>query len=316
VKKVPSISSKSGIIERTKKYWSEENLWHSGKLEQNFDKISKFLKNEYNLIPEKERIGKGKVFVIKSVVEGCFQLLEDNYNIDFLKYSNKMFDHAELRDDNFLQNFSLVLLAKSSTISRRALEKGLKDINTKFANHSNWEIREISAYTIREGLKVFPEITLSVLNEWLSNKPNANIRRLIAESSRPMADIKWLRDPNKNIPIVEILIKLKADESEYVRKSVGNNFKDLSKYMPEKILDLMENMIHSANIIVNNDLASKTKKELGEENYYLIWTMKHSMRWLRERNPEYHKRIEKILGQNYVLYFNEKRNRMAKPRLV
>ena len=74
-------------------------------------------------------------------------------------------------------------------------------------------------------------------------------------------------------------------------------------------------MIHSANITVNNDLASKTKLELGEENFYLIWTIKHSMRWLRERNPEYHKRIEKILGQNYLLYFNEKRNRMAKPRL-
>ena len=233
-----SISSKSGIIERTTKYWSEENLWHSGDMEHNFDKISMFLKNEYEIIPKKERIGKGRVFITKSVVERCFNILEDKTNIDFLEYSKKMFDHAELKDDNYLRYFSLILMAKSSTISLAALEKRLKHINTKFVNHSNWEVREISAYTIREGLRIFPEFTLSVLNEWLSNKPNANVRRLIAESLRPMADIKWLRDPDKNDPILEMLIKLKADESEYVRKSVGNNFKDLSKYMPEKVLDI------------------------------------------------------------------------------
>jgi 3-methyladenine DNA glycosylase AlkC len=314
VKRTPSISSKRAIIERTQKYWSEECLWQSGELEINFDKISKFLFNEYELIPEKERIGKGRVFITKSVVEGSFNLLEDNFCIDFIEYCTMMFDYAELKNNNFLRIFSLLMIAKSSTISRKTLEKGLKHIYTKFANHTNWEMREISAYTIREGLRIFPEVTLSILNEWISNKPNANIRRLIAESLRPMADIKWLRDPAKNDPIIEILIKLKADESEYVRKSVGNNFKDLSKYMPEKILDLTENMIQRANITVMNDLASKTKQDLGEENYYLIWTIKHGLRWLKAKNPEYHARITSILGRNYVLYFNEKKNRSAKPR--
>jgi hypothetical protein len=153
----------------------------------------------------------------------------------------------------------------------------------------------------------------TIVNEWLANNPNANVRRLVTESIRPMADIKWLRNPAKNDPIIDILIKLNADKSEYIRKSVSNNIKDLSKYMPIKMLDLTEKWIRDANIPVTDNLASKTKQELGEENYYLVWTIKHGLRWLKERNPEYHARIKTILGQNYVLYFNEKRNRMAKP---
>jgi 3-methyladenine DNA glycosylase AlkC len=310
----PSISSKSAIIERTQKFWSENKVWQSGEVVQVFNQISRFIAKEYELIPQKERIGKGRVYITKNIVEGCYNLLEDKSSIDFIEYCTNTFNFAESNDDNFLKNFALILLAKSSTLSGNSLENTLEHIKTNYASHSNWEIREISAYTIREGLRTFPSLTLKILNEWLTDNPNENVRRLVTESIRPMADIRWLRDPYKNDPIIDILIQLNADKSEYVRKSVGNNIKDLSKYMPIKILDLTENWIRSTNIPVTDDLASKSKQELGEENYYLIWTIKHGLRWLRERNPEYHTRIEKILGQNYVLYFNEKRNRMAKPR--
>lgn len=314
MKKTPSISSKTAIIERTQKFWSEKKLWQSGHTEHAFKQISGFIGKEYEIIPQKERIGKGRVYITKHIVKGCYNLLEDKASIDFIDYCTNCFNYAELTDDNYLKNFALILLAKSSTLSKLALERGLNHIKTNYANHSNWEMREISGYTIREGLKTYPEITLTILNEWLTKNPNANVRRLISESLRPMADIQWLRDPKKNDPIIDILNTLKADKSEYVRKSVGNNIKDLSKYMPIKILDLTEKWIRTTNISVTDNLASKTKQELGKENYYLIWTIKHGLRWIRERNPEFHNRIKKILGRNYILYFDEKRNRMAKPK--
>lgn len=314
MKNTPSISSKSAITERTQKFWSEEKLWQSGHTEKAFKQISGFIGKEYEIIPKKERIGKGRVYITKHIVEGCYNLLKDKASIDFINYCTHCFNYAELTDDNYLRNFALILVAKSSTLSKVTLERGLNHIKTNYANHSNWEMREISGYTIREGLKTYPEVTLAILNEWLTDNPNADVRRLISESLRPMADIRWLRDPKKNDPIIDILIKLKADKSEYVRKSVGNNIKDLSKYMPIKILDLTEKWIKTANISVTDNLASKTKQELGNENYYLVWTIKHGLRWIRERNPEFHNRIEKILGRNYILYFDEKRNRMAKPK--
>ena len=34
----------------------------------------------------------------------------------------------------------------------------------------------------------------------------------------------------------------------------------------------------------------------------------------KKRNPEYYSQIQEVLGRNYVLYFDEKKNRMAKPK--
>lgn len=96
---------------------------------------------------------------------------------------------------------------------------------------------------------------------------------------------------------------------------MGNSIKDLSKYIPEKMLDLMQQWIElqkwEANIRIHDELAMKVG--LSKEEKQLIWTMKHVMRWIRTRNPEFHPRLEKILGKKYVLYFDEKKNRLAKP---
>ncbi|MFX1512481.1 MAG: hypothetical protein ACFFCQ_07840 [Promethearchaeota archaeon] len=308
-----SISSKKAIIERTKAFLEKEELWQATDSEIGFQKISEFLKNEYNIIPEKERIGKGRVYIAKAITEGCFKLLNDKTNLDFIDYTSRIFEYAEDTNDNHLTNFALILLAESVTITEEALKKGLEKTK-EYAIRPEWEIRETAGYTIRKGLKKFPEQTLRILREWLALTENENIRRIVAESCRPLRNIKWIREPEKNDPILEILSTMRADPSEYVRKSVGNNLKDLTKYMPEKILKLVKEWITETKIIVTSDLASKTKKELGTENFYLIWTVKHALRWLKARNPEYHPRIEQILGRNYVLYYDEKKNVRSLPK--
>ncbi|MHA1343598.1 MAG: DNA alkylation repair protein, partial [Promethearchaeota archaeon] len=179
-----------------------------------------------------------------------------------------------------------------------------------YANHKNWEIRESVVFSIISGLKKFPDLIVNLLNKWAESK-DENIRRLVAESLRPRTEVKWLRDETKNDNLLKILTILRNDSSIYVRKAVGNNIKDLSKYMPEKMLDLMREWITKANIKVCDELA--TEIGLSKEEKQLIWTIKHGMRWIKERNPEFHDRLEKILGKNYILYFDEKRNRMAKP---
>ncbi|MBA7520192.1 hypothetical protein ES705_12285 [subsurface metagenome] len=37
------------------------------------------------------------------------------------------------------------------------------------------------------------------------------------------------------------------------------------------------------------------------------------MRWIKKKNPKYHSNLENILGKNYILYFDEKRNKRANP---
>ena len=178
-----------------------------------------------------------------------------------------------------------------------------------YSCHRNWIVRETITEAILAGLKRTPNKTLEILSIWTKSK-NENLRRLVSESLRPHRSIKWLRNPTKNDKIIDILSNLRNDPSIYVRKSVGNNLKDLSKYMPEKILKLMESWIIKANIRVHDELSNEIG--LNKENKRLIWTIKHAMRWLRIKNPEFHPFIEKILGKNYILYFDEKKNRLSK----
>ncbi len=309
-----SNSSKSAIIKRTLENFSENAILYNLPLKNSeINKIQLFLQHEYEIIPEKERIGKGSVYIAINVAAGFLKILEDSNNFDGLKFSIQIFNYGKEKNDINLKNFTIVFLAETISNSERMLEKVLNQAKI-WANDSEWEIREMSGYIIRKSLKNFPEKTLQILKKWLLNEKNPNIKRLIAESLRPLSDVKWLRNPDKNDIILEILNIIRADPSEYVRKSVGNNLKDLSKYMPKKILKYAKNWIKDANIIVDDELASRSKKELGEQQFYLIWTIKHGLRWLKERNPEYFPQIQDILGKNYILYFNEKRNRTAKPK--
>ena len=71
-----SISSARLIYERTKKFCNTIEDWT--KLYENeiiFEKINDFLKSEYELIPEKERIGKGIVYISKYVAKELFKYL-------------------------------------------------------------------------------------------------------------------------------------------------------------------------------------------------------------------------------------------------
>ena len=40
------------------------------------------------------------------------------------------------------------------------------------------------------------------------------------------------------------------------------------------------------------------------------------MRWIQKKNPKFHSNLENILGKNYILYFDEKRNKRANPPKV
>ncbi|MBW5445455.1 hypothetical protein GE107_05190 [Cohnella sp. CFH 77786] len=73
---------------------------------------------------------------------------------------------------------------------------------------------------------------------WASH-PDEHVRRLASEGCRPR--LPWAmgvpalkRDPS---PIWPILERLKADPSEYVRRSAANNLNDISKDHPEQVVE-------------------------------------------------------------------------------
>jgi 3-methyladenine DNA glycosylase AlkC len=277
--------------------------------------LRELMKHEYKIIPDKERIGKGSVYIAKTVGLQCYKWLigESSELIDFLKFIDELIQLGDKEDDRNLYNLGLVLFAYCVSETGNNIDIAFNELK-KYATHSNWEIREMAGYAIRECLKTNKQETINSLWSYVHSK-DENLRRIVSESLRPLADIPWLRNPDRNGSILELLEILKADPSVYVRKSVGNNLKDLSKYMPEIVLDQLKLWSHQYKIKVTDDLASKTKHQLGEKEFYFVWMMKHALRWIKERNPEYHPQITDLLGKNYVAYFNEKKNRLAKPSM-
>jgi 3-methyladenine DNA glycosylase AlkD len=70
------------------------------------------------------------------------------------------------------------------------------------------------------------EKSLLVIEDWLSDE-NPNVRRAVTEGLRIWTGRDYFREHPE--VAIKLLSRLKADESEYVRKSVGNALRDISR---------------------------------------------------------------------------------------
>ncbi|WP_244133833.1 DNA alkylation repair protein [Burkholderia gladioli] len=95
-----------------------------------------------------------------------------------------------------------------------------------------------SEFAVREFLRDDPRRALATLRDWSRHEDQA-VRRLASEGSRPR--LPWsfrLReieaDPALAAPILD---NLRADPSDYVRRSVANHLNDVTKLHPDWVLE-------------------------------------------------------------------------------
>lgn len=95
-------------------------------------------------------------------------------------------------------------------------------------------------FAVRPFLLAEPAKVMKRMLKW-SKHADANVRRFSSEGCRPR--LPWgkaipslKKDP---APILPILENLKADPSEFVRKSVANNINDIAKDNPDVVLQLI-----------------------------------------------------------------------------
>lgn len=103
----------------------------------------------------------------------------------------------------------------------------LNFLKTRVSKDGDWRVQEIltkafDRYCADKGY----EQALSVTKEWLSD-PNPNVRRAVTEGLRIWTGRPYYHD-HPDVAI-GLLSRLKNDDSEYVRKSVGNALRDISK---------------------------------------------------------------------------------------
>ena len=126
----------------------------------------------------------------------------------------------------------------------------LKEITKRFT----------SEFAIRPYIIDFPEQTISILKNWVTDE-NHHVRRLVSEGLRPR--LPWAKSINsfKKDPYItlKILEFLKNDPSKYVQKSVANHMNDITKDNPDIALDVL----------------ARWKKE---NNANTNWIVKHALR--------------------------------------
>ena len=112
-------------------------------------------------------------------------------------------------------------------------KKALSFLKNTVSKNPAWQVQEFLAMAFDNYCKRNDyEKSLETIHEWLDDK-NANIRRAVVEGLRIWTKRPYFKD-NPQVAI-NLISRLKSDESEYVRKSVGNALKDISKAFPELI---------------------------------------------------------------------------------
>jgi 3-methyladenine DNA glycosylase AlkC len=116
---------------------------------------------------------------------------------------------------------------------------GLDDFDASMRALAHFTRYSSSEFAVRPFIVREEERTLRVMRGWAEHH-NEHVRRLASEGCRPrlpwgVALQRFKVDPT---PILPILERLRADPSDYVRRSVANNLNDICKDHPDLIIEL------------------------------------------------------------------------------
>ena len=94
----------------------------------------------------------------------------------------------------------------------------------------------------RKLIKTYPEEMSKFLLELVKSE-DANTRRFVAETLRPVQENRWFYK-NTDYPL-SILKNMFKESSPYPRTSVGNNLSDLARQLPELVYGLVKELVDS-----------------------------------------------------------------------
>ena len=132
----------------------------------------------------------------------------------------------------------------------------LSFLRDEVSGDTNWRVQEVLAKAFDDFCAVRGyEEALPVIDEWLSD-PRPGVRRAVTEGLRIWTSRPYFRD-HPGCAIAR-LSRLRSDASEYVRKSVGNALRDISKKHPELVAAELETWDRSSSEVTQvYRLASK-----------------------------------------------------------
>jgi 3-methyladenine DNA glycosylase AlkD len=105
--------------------------------------------------------------------------------------------------------------------------EALAMMRTRVSKDESWQVQEILAQAFDSYCKAAGyEASLPTIRSWLADK-NPNVRRAVTEGLRIWTQRAYFKEHPE--VAISLLCGLRADESEYVRRSVGNALRDISR---------------------------------------------------------------------------------------
>jgi len=192
------------------------------------------LQELYDRIPRNKRISFGRVYTIQVLSRYLFsKLIEKGVNV--YEIGTTLF----LRSKDFQsKGVALGILSFYGTID---YEKVLPFFEAS-ASSTDWNMREFSQMFFRKLVQKWPNQIKQYLLK-LTESEDPNIRRFVSETLRPVKENSWFyKKPDYSLSILKNLFK---ERSEYPRTSVGNNLSDLARHLPDRVFELVKDLVAS-----------------------------------------------------------------------
>ena len=192
-------------------------------------------------------------------IEHGFQHILDGADEILSAYSEKQCFEFAL--DTFKQESYQVRMLATTILGRLATtdNEALCFLQEQVSTDENWRVQEMLAKAFDEICKHRGyEASLPLITEWI-NDTNPNVIRAVTEGLRIWTSRPYFKE-NPTVAIA-LIAKHKGHESEYLRKSVGNALRDISKKHAELIRQEVQQWdLSNSRIMFTYKLATKLLK--------------------------------------------------------
>ncbi len=192
-------------------------------------------------------------------IERGFQHILDGADEIFSTHSKEQC--FELAIELFKHEAYQARMLSTTILGRLATEdsNALCFLKEQTSTDENWRVQEMLAKAFDEVCKHRGyEVSLPLIEEWL-NDNNPNVIRAVTEGLRIWTSRPYFKE--NPLLAIALIAKHKAHDSEYLRKSVGNALRDISKKHSELIRQEVQHWdLSNPRILFTYKLAAKLLK--------------------------------------------------------
>lgn len=153
------------------------------------------------------------------IIDGADEVVSTHSKEQCFELALELSEHEAFQ----VRMLATTILGRLATTNNDALCILKKQISTD----EDWRVQEMLAKAFDEVCKYRGyETSLSLIEEWI-NDNNPNVARAVTEGLRVWASRPFFKE-NPSVAI-KLISRNKTHESEYLRKSVGNALRDISK---------------------------------------------------------------------------------------